>query len=104
MQGKLWVEKLLVGDYDTLSTEERLEAALDLMHLALDMPSARAMLDKRTDDAERERRDLREETKHERRERLAAQGAQAKRDAEAAGERVARLRAELTAEYGLGMS
>lgn len=65
--------------YDALSLEERVEAATDLMHLALDMPTVRATLERRTDELERSKRSIREAIKTERTAHLIKK--EAKRDA-----------------------
>jgi hypothetical protein len=98
LQGKRWVEKLLGGEYDCLTLEERLEAALDLMHLALDMPSTRAALDRRIDDVERAKKAIRDEAKVERKARQAAMAKRAKLDADRVAAQVAKLRDEMAAQ------
>ena len=79
VQGKRWVEVLAAAAYDALSLEERVEAVTDLMHLALDMPSARAALDRRSDELERAKKAIREAIKTERTAHLMKK--EAKRDA-----------------------
>jgi hypothetical protein len=104
LQGKRWVERLLWDEYNVLTFEERLEAALDLMHLALDMPTVRAMLDKRSDEVERAKKHMRDAAKAERHQRQLELAQRAKQDAEEAAVRVAALRAKMAAaEMGTGM-
>jgi hypothetical protein len=104
VQGKRWVERLLGDEYDVLTFEERLEAALDLMHLALDMPTVRATLDRRSDEVERAKKLMRDAAKAERHQRQLELARRAKRDAEEAARRVATLRAEMAAaEMAAGM-
>jgi hypothetical protein len=95
VQGKRWVEKLLCSEYNALTLEERMEAITDLMHLALDMPSMRAALDKRIEDVDRVKKHMREEAKVERRNRQLEMAKKAKRDADDVAARVATLREEL---------
>jgi hypothetical protein len=101
VQGKPWVEKLLGAEYDELTVEERAEALADLMHLALDMPGARAALDRRADEVERAKKDMRDEAKLERRNRQLEMAKRAKRDAEEAQARVQALREQIAAEGAL---
>lgn len=86
------MEKLLHQEYDTLSIEERVEALSDLLHLALDMPSIHSALDRRFEDVERAKRNIRDRAKEERKVRQLEMANKAKRDAAEAEARVAALR------------
>ena len=90
--------KLLEGEYDLLTLEERVEAMLDLVHLALDMPATRAALDKRIEDVERAKKQLRDEAKVEKRKQSLAMAARAKADAEATAAKVKALREQMAAD------
>lgn len=96
LQGRVWVEKLLHQEYDTLSVEERVEALSDLLHLALDMPSVHSALDRRFDDVERAKRNIRDKAKEERKVRQLEMAKKAKQDAAEAEARVAALRQKVT--------
>lgn len=50
VQGRAWVEKLLAMEYDELDTVERVDALVDLMHLALELPSIHSLLDRHYDE------------------------------------------------------
>lgn len=75
-----------------LSIEERVEALSDLLHLALDMPSIHSALDRRFEDVERAKRNIRDRAKEERKVRQLEMANKAKRDAAEAEARVAALR------------
>lgn len=92
LQGRAWVEKLLHQEYDALTIEERVEALGDLLHLALDMPSIHSALDRRFDDVERAKRNIRDRAKEERKVRQLEMANKAKKDAAEAEARVAALR------------
>lgn len=104
LQGAAWVEKLLVSDYDTLTTLERLEALADLLHLALDLPSAHSSLDRHHEEVERQKRLIREEAKEERKNRQKEMAAKMTKDAEEAQARVDALRQKMLAGTHLRLS
>ena len=97
VQGAAWVEKLLVGEYDSLTTGERVEALADLLHLSLDLPSVHSSLDRHYDEVERQKRLIREEAKEERKNRQKEMAARMIKDAEDAKARVTALRQKMQA-------
>jgi hypothetical protein len=63
LQGEPWVAALATAEYDSLPLSQRL-AALDwLLHQALGMPTLRAEIDWRTDEAQAARRQMQEEAR-----------------------------------------
>jgi hypothetical protein len=97
MQGAAWVEKLLVCEYDALTTHERVESLCDLLHLALDLPSVHSSLDRHHDEVERQKRLIREEAKEERKNRQKEMAAKMHKDAEEAQARVNALKQKMLA-------
>ena len=95
VQGAAWVEKLLAGEYDALTTGERVDALVDLLHLALDLPSMHSSLDRHHEEVERQKRLIREEAKEERKNRQKEMAARHARDAEVAQARVDALRQKM---------
>lgn len=91
------MEKLLVGEYDSLTTAERVEALADLLHLALDLPSVHSSLDRHYEEVERQKRLIREEAKEERKNRQKEMAARMNKDAEEAKARVTALRQKMQA-------
>lgn len=88
VQGKSWVDKLLAAEYDTLLLSERVEALCDLLHQTLDTPSMRGLLDKRCDEVDRVKKQMRDEAKVERQKLQKEQGERAKRETAEATTRI----------------
>lgn len=95
MQGAVWVEKLLANEYDSLTTTERVEALVDVLHLALDLPSVHSSLDRHYEEVERQKRLIREEAKEERKNRQKEMTTRMHKDAEEAQARVTALRQKM---------